>query len=183
MNITASAVIGQMALDDDTDMIGAFVGTEVRGVTNIDILLNSTGKKVAFLTILSNQNSGETITFKVYDASENSITDAITQIEFSGDAIIGTTSSPLIITDNSPPTDITLSNNQLKEGSAAGTTVGTLSTTDADDGETFNYALIAGDGSTNNAAFTIDGNNLNMTQVIDFEDNPSLAVRISATDS
>lgn len=183
MNITASAVIGQMALDDDTDMIGAFVGTEVRGVTNIDILLNSTGKKVAFLTILSNQNSGETITFKVYDASENSITDAITQIEFSGDAIIGTTSSPLIITDNSPPTDITLSNNQLQEGSAAGTTVGTLSTTDADDGETFNYALIAGDGSTNNAAFTIDGNNLNMSQVIDFEDNPSLAVRISATDS
>ncbi|MEQ8711434.1 MAG: cadherin domain-containing protein [Cyclobacteriaceae bacterium] len=183
MNVTASAVIGQMELDDDTDMIGAFVGAEVRGVTNIDILLNSTGKKVAFLTILSNQNSGETITFKVYDASENSITDAITQIEFSGDAIIGTTSSPLIITDNSPPTDITLSNNQLQEGSAAGTTVGTLSTTDADAGETFDYALIAGDGSTNNAAFTIDGNNLNMSQVIDFEDNPSLAVRISATDS
>ncbi|HDS1580679.1 TPA: autotransporter domain-containing protein [Stenotrophomonas maltophilia] len=61
---------------------------------------------------------------------------------------------------NSAPTDITLSANTLRQSSAANVPVGTLSSTDADIGSSFSYALVAGAGSTDNASFTIAGNEL-----------------------
>lgn len=183
MNITALVLINQQELDDDADLLGAFVGNELRGVANINVAVASSGRKVAFLQVYSNLNAGEELTFKAYDASEDLITDAITKVVFNSDDILGSTASPFVITDNSPPTNITLSNNTLQEGRPAGEVVGTLSTTDLDDGETFNYALATGDGSTNNDFFTIEGNELKTTRAVDFEDNQSLAVRISTTDS
>ncbi|MEM8894826.1 MAG: cadherin domain-containing protein [Bacteroidota bacterium] len=183
MNITAKVVINQNELTEDSDLLAAFVGTEVRGVANINVLVGSTGDKVAFLQVYSNQNAGEEITFKVYDDSEGTITDAITGVTFSNDAIIGSTADPLVITDNSPPTDISLSNSEINEGIAVGTVVGTLNTSDVDDNETFTYSIVTGDGDTNNDFFTINGNELQTASAINFEDNASLSVRIRSTDS
>ncbi|MGG2101888.1 autotransporter domain-containing protein [Stenotrophomonas sp. NRRL B-14846] len=61
---------------------------------------------------------------------------------------------------NSAPTDITLSANTLRQSSAANAPVGTLSSSDADIGSSFTYALVSGTGSTDNASFAISGNTL-----------------------
>ena len=58
---------------------------------------------------------------------------------------------------NSAPTDIALTPSSVAENQPSGTTVGTLTTTDPDAGNTFTYTLVSGTGSTDNASFTIVG--------------------------
>jgi hypothetical protein len=61
--------------------------------------------------------------------------------------------------------------------------VGTFSSSDVNAGETFSYALADGSGGTDNAAFTITGDNLkiNVTPVLAAKSNYSIRVR--STDS
>jgi hypothetical protein len=61
---------------------------------------------------------------------------------------------------NNAPTDIALSNSSVNQSGGANATVGTLSTTDADVGDTFTYTLVAGTGDTHNASFNISGSTL-----------------------
>ncbi|MFI5452870.1 YDG domain-containing protein [Pedobacter sp. UC225_61] len=83
---------------------------------------------------------------------------------------------------NSAPTNVALSASAINENVAANSTVGALSTTDPDVGNTFTYALVAGTGDTDNAAFTISGSNLNINASPDFETKSSYSVRIRTTD-
>ena len=59
----------------------------------------------------------------------------------------------------------------------------TLSSTDPDDGDTFTYSLVSGDGSTDNGAFTIDGDQLKISDSPDYETQNSYSVRLRSTDS
>ncbi|MGB3467593.1 MAG: Calx-beta domain-containing protein, partial [Cyclobacteriaceae bacterium] len=62
---------------------------------------------------------------------------------------------------NNAPTDITLSTTTVNQTvTGTNSTISTISTTDADIGDTHTYSLVAGTGSTDNADFDIDGNNL-----------------------
>lgn len=80
------------------------------------------------------------------------------------------------------PTDIALSASNVAENQANGTAVGTLSTTDPDAGNTFTYTLVAGAGSSDNAAFTISGSTLQTAAGFDFETKNSYSVRVRSTD-
>ena len=82
-----------------------------------------------------------------------------------------------------PPTDITLSNDSIRENQPAGTVVGTLSSTDEDAGDSFTYSLVEGDGSTDNASFTIDGEQLQTTGPLDYELKDSYSIRVRTTDA
>jgi hypothetical protein len=84
---------------------------------------------------------------------------------------------------NAAPTNITLSNATLAENNAANATVGTLTATDADSGDTHTFTLVAGTGSTDNAAFTVTGSSLKLNAAADFETKSSYSVRVRATDS
>ena len=88
-----------------------------------------------------------------------------------------------IIDRNDDPTDITLSSSTIQENQPASTSVATLSTTDQDSGDTFTYSLVSGSGSTDNAAFLIDGDVLRAVASFDFETKSSYTVRIRSTDS
>ena len=59
---------------------------------------------------------------------------------------------------NYPPTDITLDTNDINQ-SATGVdaTIGILSTTDADSGDSHTYSLVAGSGDDDNVSFNING--------------------------
>jgi uncharacterized protein YqkB len=83
---------------------------------------------------------------------------------------------------NETPTDIALSASAINENVAGNSTVGTLSTNDADTGNTFTYTLVAGIGSTDNASFNISGGNLEITSSPDFETKSSYSIRIRTTD-
>jgi hypothetical protein len=89
----------------------------------------------------------------------------------------------LTVTDvNEQPTDVALSNASVAENQSSGTTVGTLSSTDPDAGNTFTYALVSGTGGTNNASFTLTGNTLSTAAAFDYETNNSYSVRVRSTD-
>jgi len=83
---------------------------------------------------------------------------------------------------NRAPTDITLSSSTIDENAGANATIGTLTTTDPDAGNTFTYSFATGSGDTDNAAFNIDGNTLRATNSFDFETKASYTVRIRSTD-
>ncbi|MBD2679855.1 MULTISPECIES: hypothetical protein [Nostoc] len=83
---------------------------------------------------------------------------------------------------NDPPTGLTLTPNNINENVPGNTTVGNFSTTDPDSGNTFTYTLVAGTGSTDNAAFSIVGNQLQINNSPDFETKNSYSVRVRTTD-
>jgi uncharacterized delta-60 repeat protein len=82
---------------------------------------------------------------------------------------------------NTAPADITLSATSLPENSLANSTVGTLSTTDADAGNVFTYTLVA--GGADNANFTLTGSTLRLVPSPDFEAKSSYALRVRSTDN
>ncbi|MEI8227750.1 MAG: cadherin repeat domain-containing protein [Planctomycetota bacterium] len=85
-------------------------------------------------------------------------------------------------TGNSAPSGISLSSVALAENSAPGTPVGTLVASDPNVGDTFSYRLVTGEGSADNAAFEIVGNQLRARTGFDFESRRTATIRVRATD-
>ncbi|MFM6753982.1 MAG: cadherin domain-containing protein, partial [Dolichospermum sp.] len=83
---------------------------------------------------------------------------------------------------NKAPTNLTLSTSTIAENQAIGTGVGNFTTTDPDTGDTFTYSLVTGTGSTDNASFTIVGNQLRTSSVFDFETKNSYSILVRTTD-
>jgi len=87
------------------------------------------------------------------------------------------------VTDvNESPEDIALSASSVAENAAVGTTVGTFSTADVDAGGTFAYSLVSGEGSTDNASFTISGRQLKVNANFNFEMKNTYSIRVRSTD-
>ena len=84
---------------------------------------------------------------------------------------------------NDAPTDITLSNNSVEEEQPVGTTVGNLTATDGDPGDTHTFTLASGAGDADNAKFTIAGGVLKTAQVFDYETQGPFSIRVRATDA
>ena len=82
-----------------------------------------------------------------------------------------------------PPTDIQLSTASVPQSQPGGTVVGAFSTVDADPNDIFTYALAAGSGSTDNASFTIAGDQLETAAPLDYDVQSSFAIRVETTDS
>jgi len=83
---------------------------------------------------------------------------------------------------NSEPTDISLSDNTISENLSSGTTIGTLSSTDADAGDSHTYQLVAGTGDTDNTSFQISGSTLQSAEVFDFESKNEYSIRVETDD-
>ncbi len=87
--------------------------------------------------------------------------------------------------NSNSPTDIILSignstdNHTIAENTAANTDLGTLSTVDADAGDTFTYTLI----NNNEAYFAINGNMLQLAKTVDYETTKNLSITVKVTDA
>lgn len=95
-------VVGQISFDgilsrDEGNILAAFVGDECRGLVNLRHV-STFDNYQAFLSIYSNQAVGETLEFKIWEAStgvvHSGITHDIGQDTFSGDAFAGTSADP-----------------------------------------------------------------------------------------
>ena len=84
---------------------------------------------------------------------------------------------------NSAPTNISLSPSSVNENVATGTTIGALSTTDSDSGDTHTYTLVSGTGDTDNTSFTISGANLLTNTALDYETKNSYSILVQTSDS
>ena len=92
-------------------------------------------------------------------------------------------SEPLIVSTKRTPTELVLSKSYLAQLEPVNTVIGTLTTTDPDPSDTFTYALVSGEGSTDNALFNLNGNTLRTAAVLSFANKQSYSIRLRTTDS
>ncbi|MDH4465545.1 MAG: IPTL-CTERM sorting domain-containing protein [Acidovorax sp.] len=129
-----------------------------------------TGTKAALQSAISDPANWSTDETAVFDINPGGVN------------FLGANPVFTITTVNGAPTDISLSAGSVNENVAGNSTVGSFSTTDPDAGNTFTYTLVAGTGSTDNAAFSISGSALRITSSPDFETQSSYSVRVRTTD-
>ncbi len=90
----------------------------------------------------------------------------------------------LTVKPNTPPQDIRLEGQKVTENSPVNTLIGTLSTVDADRGDSFVYALMNNPGQPF-GYFQIVGNELRMANSfpVNFEDTRSLNIKVRSIDA
>ena len=88
-----------------------------------------------------------------------------------------------VTNQNETPTNISLSSSSISENVPTGTTIGTLSATDPDSGDTFTYSLYDNITYPDNSAFFIDGTTLKSSTIFNHEAKSSYSIRIRATDA
>jgi VCBS repeat-containing protein len=76
-----------------------------------------------------------------------------------------------------------LSSGAVAENLPSGTAAGTLAATDSENGHTYSYLLVAGNGDSDNAAFTISGNSLLTAKPFDYEAKSSYNIRVRVMDN
>ena len=171
INITA----GTQASGNLAD--GSKVWWQVTGITSDDLASGNlsgsgviTNGKLEFESSLKvDADAGENFAVSVYsDANKTQQ--------------IGTTSSVVVKESNTAPTNLTTTATSFNENIAVNSIVATLSSVDPDAGNIFTYALVPGDGSTDNAAFSISGNQLKINASPNFESKLSYSVRVQTKD-
>lgn len=181
MTVTAVANVNCTELTNPSVRVGAFVGNDCRGTVLTSTVIN--GRYLASMIVYSNVTSGETITFKIYNPTNDSVYDARVTAAFQDNASYGLSAAPYEIKSNNAPTAIQLSNNAVNEGQPVNTNIGTLTTTDVDAGETFTYTLVSGVGSTDNASFNFSGNALRTSAILNFTTKSTHNIRVRSTDA
>ena len=97
--------------------------------------------------------------------------------------ILSKTFEITVLDRNDPPTEIILENLSVLENQPHGTPVGSLSALDPDERERHSFALIAGEGDTDNDKFFIlEGTQLVTSETFDFEEQQTRQIRVQAMD-
>ncbi len=180
-NGTTTAATAAKSIPENTTALGSYTANEtvtwsISGTDVSKFTISSSGVLI-FTTAPNFENPTDS------DANNTYIV-IITATDASGNATTQTlTVTVTDVVENVAPTDIGLSASSIAENNAANATVGTLSSTDPDAGDTHTYTLVSGTGSTDNAAFNISGNSLRATAALDFETKSSYSIRIKTTDA
>ncbi len=96
-NLIGQLKIGGVFSTDPDDKVAAFINGECRGVANVQYMPGSNNYLV-FMSIYDNVESGNEITFKVYDASTGEIYPDVTpKLTFQSNAINGSIGNPKIL--------------------------------------------------------------------------------------
>ncbi len=177
-----------IALSNSTVAENSAVGTQVGALSTTD---SDTGDTFTY-TLVSGTGSGGNVGFILSDNKLNTRASFDYEIDKSYSIRVRTTDKrgasfeqalTIQVTDvNEAPTMQALSNNTVDENLLAGATVGTFNTTDPDTTDNFTYELVSGDGSTDNASFTIVGGALQNNVALDYETKPSYTIRVRSTD-
>ena len=149
-----------------------------------DILIsyNSNWSASGGADYLSNYDLNGGKTFTTISNNTGTHQAALTFISSSGSGVIylnNTLTAPGI---NSAPTGVSLSPSSVNENVSIGTTVGSLSTTDSDSGDSHTYSLVTGSGDTDNGSFSISGANLLTGTALDYETKNSYSIRVQTSD-
>jgi hypothetical protein len=84
---------------------------------------------------------------------------------------------------NEGPTGLTLPTSAVSENNEIGATIGRLQGLDPDQGDQFTYTLVPGVGATDNALFTIEGNELKAAEVFTSRGKRTCSIRVRVTDA
>ncbi|MCE7997171.1 MAG: T9SS type A sorting domain-containing protein [Roseivirga sp.] len=158
---------------------------EVHGLSTSNFSLALTDTQSANVASVS-ASSGTSITVTVDnitgEGSFGLILSDISGITDVAGNVLGATFTGEVYNTNFTPTDISLSASSILENNAIGDVVAMLSSTDDDAGDTHTYSLVAGTGDTDNASFTIAGDELKAAEAFDLETKASYNIRIQTDD-
>jgi len=96
MTMTTTAVFECIETADTNDVVVAFINGEVRGVQKLNTEFQ--GSNLAFMIIYDNAFNGSEITFKMYDASLDSIFEAQQEMTFEENSMAGNEDDPFLLT-------------------------------------------------------------------------------------
>ena len=174
LNAIANVTIGQDAPAQTVNLAGISAGLGESQTLTVTARSSNTGLIPDPTVTYTSPNATGSITFTPVASAFGSATITVTVND--GQAANNTAVRTFIVTVNDVPTDIHLSSNLVIDGAPTGTTVGTLSTTDRNVGDTFTYSIVGGD----TAVFRIQGDLLKTDQVFDFAVK---SIRVRSTDS
>ncbi|MFQ6609704.1 MAG: hypothetical protein ACE5D7_02775, partial [Fidelibacterota bacterium] len=97
-SITGSVVIDDQAVGSEDDILAAFVGDEVRGMVN-GIYFPPNDSYLFYLSVYSNVTAGETLTFKFYQLSSDTVFNLSETVEFTSNMFIGGPLTPFVFTN------------------------------------------------------------------------------------
>jgi Esterase-like activity of phytase/Cadherin domain len=83
---------------------------------------------------------------------------------------------------NEAPTNIQLTSQTFNENTHIGSTVSLLRSADPDKLNNFTYTLVSGEGDSDNASFSINGNKLELQAGADYETKRFYSIRLRSTD-
>lgn len=165
-------------LADVNNAVAAFVGNQCRGYayTNVD----ASGRKLAFITVYSNQATGENVQFRFYNAATSMEVATLDGVTFTSNAVVGNIGNPFVTTTNHRPSALTVSNLVVQESTTIGGFIGTIIGTDQDAFQTLTYSLPA--GSLENGSFQVTGSDLELNTVLNFALQNSYQIAIEVND-
>ena len=129
-----------------------------------------------------NVSGGKLVSSQVFDMALKDLYAVTVRTEDSGGLTFDQVLQISISEDNETPTGIAIDNSSIAANSVAGTTVGSLTTTDPNTVDEHVYLLVDGDGSTGNASFTIEGNVLKTSVDLDSSSPSSFSIRVQSLD-
>ena len=176
---------------DTATATGTIVIGGVPTISSVSVASGTSGTNVTINGTNLVANSASTVTIGGISATVNSATRTMIIVSLppgsSGGNIVVTNScgqsSTSFAYPYTAPTNINLSNTNFNTINPIGTTVGTLSTTDADVNDTFTFALVSGTGSADNASFTITNNILKSAILFNAQTKSSYSIRVRVTDA
>lgn len=124
MTTTGTGIINCSNTNNPEDRVAAFINGEVRGVAAFDTEIN--GIKLAYLTIYDNVAAGSEVSFKIYNAEDDAVIDAVENIVFSDGLIAGTQDAPYEFRDTYGIEKLVLSANNIFDFTETGDPVGEL---------------------------------------------------------
>jgi hypothetical protein len=180
MTVTGIAKIECMESLDPNDMIAAFVGNEVRGVKHFDEFFD--GQYLSYLIVYDNNFSGSDVHFKIYDASADTIYNALETISFQANAGHGNSAQPFRFHTQAGIEEVNLSTYEISPHSQAQGSVAILTALNELGEETeVEYTFVNDSNGTNNHYFTLDGNQLVLSVDASLIEEEILDLHIAAT--
>ena len=163
---------------EDTAISGRLLGGDIETAVTYakatdpahgTVSVNSNGSYT--YTPSANYNGADSFTFVTNDGSINSASKTV---------------NITVTSVNDAPTDITLSSNTIAEDKPLGTTIGTLTSTDPDAGDTFTYSIQSVKDKNNNIistdTFAIIDNELRTNAALSYSTNNSYTVTVRTSD-
>ena len=180
MTMTGALVFQCIESTDENDMVAAFVDGEVRGVQ----LLNTDfqGRKLAYMIMYDNDFMGNVITFKLYDASKDSIYEAVQSVEFIENGNFGDADFPFLITTDHVLTGLFLTQDSVPADGMEGETIASIyAINDIQDTLSINYEFVDDALGLDNHYFSISGSSLILTEDVNGELKNSYQLHLSGT--
>ena len=198
---TAITLVDTSSTDTFSNQTGTLAATDTDGIASYGIQGGTTGgnNTIGGVTYdVSKAGTYGTLYVKSSDGSyvfvpnatainarktSTSETFIVTATDANASPATGTATLTVNITAaNDAPTDLALSAATINQSAGTNATVGALTSTDADTGETFTYTLVSGAGDTNNGSFNISGGNLRATNPANLAAG-TYSVRVRTTDA